>query len=179
MQFLALGWGLMTMALPALMEMRALYMVVEVGFVEGIRAATTPTGTPTSQMPFSGCSRRMPTVFRSFMASQVMVLPRRFFSTLSCHTPKPVSSTASLARRSAWAAQAAATSRQMWSICSWESSESCRWASTARATRFRTSCMERKSLSNSNPSPPLIVPLSPLRRAATPRHRAEILGKHP
>ena len=35
MQFLAPGWGLMTMALPAFRAMMLLYMAVEVGLVEG------------------------------------------------------------------------------------------------------------------------------------------------
>ena len=87
MQFLAPGWGLMTMALPAFRAMMLLYMAVEVGLVEGMRAATTPMGTPTSIRPLWGSSRRMPTAVISRMLSQVMALPRRFFSTLSCQTP--------------------------------------------------------------------------------------------
>ena len=51
-QFLAFGCGLMTMALPALIEIIDLYIVVDVGFVDGINAATTPIGTPTSISPF-------------------------------------------------------------------------------------------------------------------------------
>ena len=42
----------MTMALPALIEIIDLYIVVDVGFVDGINAATTPIGTPTSISPF-------------------------------------------------------------------------------------------------------------------------------
>ena len=37
-------------------------MAVEVGFVEGITAATTPTGAAISMIPFSRSSRIMPTV---------------------------------------------------------------------------------------------------------------------
>ena len=48
MQFFAPGWGLMTMAFPAFREMRDLYITVEVGLVEGISAAITPTGTAIS-----------------------------------------------------------------------------------------------------------------------------------
>lgn len=39
------------MAFPALMEIILLYIAVEVGLVDGIRAATTPIGTPISQIP--------------------------------------------------------------------------------------------------------------------------------
>ena len=59
--------GLMTMALPALMEIRHLYITVEVGLVDGISAATTPIGTPTSMIPFAPSSRITPTVFISLM----------------------------------------------------------------------------------------------------------------
>ena len=69
MQFLALGWGLMTMAFPALREISDLYITVDVGLVDGIRAATTPMGTATSIRPRAVSSRRMPTVFISRMLS--------------------------------------------------------------------------------------------------------------
>ena len=99
-QFLAFGCGLMTMALPALIEIIDLYIVVDVGFVDGINAATTPIGTPTSISPFCLSSLMIPTVFMSLTLSHVIAEPSRFFNTLSCHIPNPVSSTAIFARRS-------------------------------------------------------------------------------
>ena len=69
MHCLAPGCGLMTMALPAFSEMMDLYMAVEVGFVEGISAATTPMGTPTSKMPRALSSRSTPTALISRMLS--------------------------------------------------------------------------------------------------------------
>ena len=69
MLFFALGCGLMTMAFPAFREMMLLYRTVEVGFVEGISAATTPMGTATSKIPAAGSSRMMPTVFISLIES--------------------------------------------------------------------------------------------------------------
>lgn len=87
MQLLAPGWGLMTMAFPAFSEMMLLYMAVEVGLVEGMRAATTPMGTPTSISHSRWSSRRTPTAVISRTLSQVMVEPSRFFKTLSCQTP--------------------------------------------------------------------------------------------
>ena len=77
----------MTMAFPAFSEMMLLYMAVEVGLVEGMRAATTPMGTPTSISPSRWSSRRTPTAVISRTLSQVMVEPSRFFKTLSCQTP--------------------------------------------------------------------------------------------
>ena len=113
MHFFALGWGLITMELPALTDIIVLYITVEVGFVEGISAATIPTGTPISISPLSRSSRIITTAVMSRTLSQVMALPSWFFNTLSCHTPKPVSSTAILASRSDWAAQAPAMARQI------------------------------------------------------------------
>ena len=147
MQFFAPGWGLMTMALPALMEIRLLYITVEVGLVEGISAATTPMGTPISVSPRSGSERSTPTVRMSRMDSQVMRLPSSFFSFLSSQRPKPVSRTASLASSSAWSMHAAATASQMRSSFSWGKFASCSAASLAAATRFRTSWMDCKSRS--------------------------------
>src|SRR5215216_742707 len=42
--FAANGCGATTIAFFALTEINVLYMVVEVGFVEGVKAATTPMG---------------------------------------------------------------------------------------------------------------------------------------
>ena len=62
MQFRAEGWGLITQALRALIEMSALKIAVDVGLVEGTTAATTPIGSAISTTRVCGSSRRMPTV---------------------------------------------------------------------------------------------------------------------
>jgi hypothetical protein len=56
MHLRAEGWGLMTMASRALMARSALKIAVEVGFVDGMIAATTPMGSAISVMPFSASS---------------------------------------------------------------------------------------------------------------------------
>ena len=61
----ALGWGENTIAHPALSAIRDLKITVDVGLVDGIRPATTPTGTPISIRPLAGSSLIMPTVFKS------------------------------------------------------------------------------------------------------------------
>ena len=67
MQLRAEGCGLITTALRALTETRALKIAVEVGFVEGITAATTPIGSAISTTRRSLSSRRIPTVRRGRM----------------------------------------------------------------------------------------------------------------
>ena len=67
--FLAPGWGLTMMALPALSEMSDLYITVEVGFVDGMIAATMPMGTAISRILFSRSSLMTPIVFMSLMYS--------------------------------------------------------------------------------------------------------------
>ena len=82
MQRFARGWGEMTTALRPFTEMRALYIVVEVGFVVGTMPATTPTGVATSWTPL--CSSRLtkPTVRSSLMESQTPSDPKRFLRIL-------------------------------------------------------------------------------------------------
>ena len=55
------------MEFPAFRDMSVLYITVEVGFVDGISAATMPMGTPTSIIPLLSSSPIIPTVFMSFM----------------------------------------------------------------------------------------------------------------
>ncbi|CDA91275.1 unknown [Firmicutes bacterium CAG:238] len=57
------------MAFPAFKEIKDLYITVDVGFVDGIRATTTPTGTATSKKRPALSSRIIPTVFRFSIAS--------------------------------------------------------------------------------------------------------------
>src|SRR6185295_11320546 len=59
-QFVADGCGLRTTVSRAFMEMSILKMAVEVGFVEGMMAATTPRGEATSTI--ESVWRMMPTV---------------------------------------------------------------------------------------------------------------------
>ena len=113
MQFIAPGCGEMTMAFPAFREMSVLYMTVDVGFVLGMSATTTPTGTATSMVLLTGSSARTPMVFISLMESQTIFEPSWFLRTLSSQRPKPVSSLAIFARGSAFAMQAAHIASQM------------------------------------------------------------------
>src|SRR6516162_481682 len=99
----ARGWGLITIELPALSETNVLDIAVEVGFVVGRIAATTPTGTPISTIFSSGNSRRMPTVFIPRILRGSTSQASRFFRCLSRALPYPVSSTANAARRSEFA----------------------------------------------------------------------------
>src|SRR5690606_36898616 len=56
----AVGGGAMMMALPPLSAIMALLTGVADGFVDGVIAATTPTGLAYLTMPFSGISSMMP-----------------------------------------------------------------------------------------------------------------------
>ena len=98
--FAACGCGEKTILFPPFKAISALYMTVEVGLVEGINPATTPTGTPTSITLFSLSSFKIPTVRISLISSRIPFEARAFFKTLSCHLPNPVSSAAILAKRS-------------------------------------------------------------------------------
>ena len=51
--FFAFGCGEITIPFPAFNAINILYIVEDVGFVEGINPAITPTGTATSQTLFS------------------------------------------------------------------------------------------------------------------------------
>ena len=88
------------MALRALTAISALKKVVEVGLVEGTRAATTPIGQAISYRRRAGSCRMTPTVFRSRMLSQTTREPNSFLSFLWAATPYPVSSCAMRPRRS-------------------------------------------------------------------------------
>ena len=85
-QLRARGCGLLTMALPALTAIKHLKKAVEVGFVVGSTAATTPTGTANSVTPSSGFSPSTPIVFsgaifwcsRSELSRFLAILSRTF-----------------------------------------------------------------------------------------------------
>ena len=65
LHFCALGWKARMITLRPLSEMRALNMVVEVGLVVGVTAATIPNGSAMEMTPSS--SPMMPTDLPSFM----------------------------------------------------------------------------------------------------------------
>jgi hypothetical protein len=81
------------------------------------------------------------------MYSYTSTAEKRFLSVLSFVFPKPVSSWASLARRSASVRAAAASASTMRSTCSCENSLTIFWASRAAAARARACWIERRSLS--------------------------------
>src|SRR5215217_4277928 len=60
--FAAKGWGATTIAFFAFTEIRVLYIVVDVGLVLGVKAATTPIGQAISYVCFCESLRITPTV---------------------------------------------------------------------------------------------------------------------
>lgn len=101
MQLTAEGWGESTIVFRDLIAITILKIAVEVGFVDGIIAATTPRGLAISTM--LALSETTPTVLSVLKWFQTSSAAKRFFSNLSSAFPKPVSSWASLPRRAAWA----------------------------------------------------------------------------
>src|SRR5215216_7210566 len=81
------GCGAITIAFFALTAIKVLYIVVEVGFVEGVKAATTPIGQAMSYVPFCGSLRITPTVGISLMASHNNCDDNKFLSVLCSGTP--------------------------------------------------------------------------------------------
>jgi hypothetical protein len=61
--------------------------VVEVGFVDGTMAATTPKGSAISTSRLDSSRRMTPTVFIGRMKRYTRPEAKRFFSTLSATTP--------------------------------------------------------------------------------------------
>ena len=64
-EFFAFGWGLMTMPLRVLSASSDLNIAVEVGFVVGMTAAMTPTGSATFCVPNALSSSMTPQVLTS------------------------------------------------------------------------------------------------------------------
>src|SRR5215211_2521678 len=83
----AKGCGATMIAFLAFTEINVLYIVVEVGFVEGVNAATTPIGQAMSYVPFCGSLRITPTVGISLMASHNNFEDSKFFRVLCSGTP--------------------------------------------------------------------------------------------
>src|SRR5699024_913313 len=63
----AFGWGAKITAFRVLTAMMHLHIAVHVGFVMGVTANMTPTGSATSLIPRSAYSAMVPTVRRSRM----------------------------------------------------------------------------------------------------------------
>jgi len=61
--FFALGWGLIMIPFLVLSARRVLKITVDVGFVVGITAAITPTGSAIFFIPYALSSSRTPQVF--------------------------------------------------------------------------------------------------------------------
>ena len=114
----------------------------------GTMAAMTPMGTPISHSLFSGISRRMPLVFMGAMAESTVLQAKRFFSVLSWVLPKPVSSTAILARAAHSGSKAAAMAATMASSAPWSSLFRRSWAAPACRASSRASCRAARSISN-------------------------------
>src|SRR5512138_3539712 len=81
------GWGAITMAFLALTEISVLYIVVDVGFVLGVSAHTTPIGQAISYVFFTGSLRMTPTVGISLIASHRSCDDSKFFKVLCSGTP--------------------------------------------------------------------------------------------
>src|SRR5262245_2948975 len=94
--------GAMTMALPPLIAIMALLTGVAEGLVEGVTAATTPTGLAYLTRPFSGTSSMMPVDLTLSRSRSVPKVFRWFLMTLLSSSPMPVTSTAILASRRAF-----------------------------------------------------------------------------
>ena len=135
------------MAFPALMAISDLYNAVEVGFVEGISPAITPTGTAMVRILCSSSRLSSPMVFISLMCWYTPSLANTFLITLSASTPNPVSSCASFARRCAFLTPACATDFTILSTSAWLFAASSCCADLAFSTSSRTSCTDKRSLS--------------------------------
>ena len=88
-----------------------------------------------------------PTVAIGLMNACTSRAANRFFCTLSATTPNPVSSTASRASASAWAAPAPAMASTIASIWACEHSARTSWARLARAASVRASATDAWSRS--------------------------------
>ena len=145
--FFARGCGLITMPHRAFAEIIALYIAVEVGFVLGMSAATTPIGVATFQMVPSSDFSMTPAVRIPCIRSWSVRVAKRFFSRLLSGLPKPVSSWASCPSRVASAAPASHIAATMRSTCSWLAVANCFWAACAFFRRSRACWIERRSAS--------------------------------
>ncbi len=146
-QFFADGCGATTTALRALTPIRILKIAVEVGFVDGVSAHSTPTGAPTSMIFLASSRRRTPHVGTSLIESHTPCAANSFLSCLCAGYPKPVSSWASWPRRPASRMAAATIASQIRSTWAWEANWNERIASRAATARSRACWMDRRSAS--------------------------------
>src|SRR5690348_7485158 len=110
------------------------------GFVDGVIAATTPTGRAISINPRSGSSRITPTDRAPRRSRNRPIVLRRFFAILSATLPRPVSRTANSAsarlRAGSTIAQPAAVAASSACFCDQPSAIAC--AARARAISLLT-----------------------------------------
>ncbi len=126
--------------------MRALKIVVDVGFVTGVTPHTTPTGSAISVMPVSSSWWITPTE-RSRAIEWVMCSHAKMFLTaLSSKTPRPVSVTASSASSPCRSSAATAALRTMRSIWAWSKVAYASSAWFARSTRSSISLRSTTAL---------------------------------
>jgi hypothetical protein len=97
----AVGGGATMIALPPLSAIIALLTGVAFGLVDGVIAATTPTGFAHLTMPRSGNSSMMPVDLTRNKSRNVPNVLRWFLMTLLSTSPMPVTSTACSAKRRA------------------------------------------------------------------------------
>ena len=135
------------MALPHFKALMVLLAGVAAGFVDGVSAATTPTGRDISVTPRALSSLMTPTVFSPRMSRSKPRVLRWFLRCLSSALPSPVSSTASSERRRLFSGFSSAqpTARHARSIVSCALLAYSRWASRARPTIAATSAPPRIS----------------------------------
>ena len=127
-------------ALRPLSALTMLLAGVAAGLVDGVIAATTPTGRAISISPRRRSSEMMPTDFAPRRSRNSPSVLRRFFAILSSTLPRPVSRTARSAsarlRAGSTIAQPAATTASSTRSCDHVSYA--RWAARARATSGAT-----------------------------------------
>ena len=100
--FCADGWKPKMMGLRVFSAMSDLKIAVEVGFVTGVSAQMTPTGSAISVMPVISSWLMTPTVFWLMIEFVTCSHANMFFTALSSNRPRWVSSTAMVARSPWW-----------------------------------------------------------------------------
>ena len=161
-QFCADGWKPKTMGLRVFSAMSDLKIAVEVGFVTGVRAQMTPTGSAISVIPVISSWLMTPTVFWLMIEFVTCSHANMFFTALSSNRPRWVSSTAIVARSPWWWRAATDAFLTMWSTCSCVKDAYSASASCAPSTR---ASIEVDIVGFSYPA-----------RTLCPRHRFRVRG---
>ena len=94
----AAGWKLKIIGLRVFKQINDLNTVVDVGLVVGTIPQTTPTGSAIVVKPSDSSLSTIPTVFRSRKLFVIYSQANKFLIALSSTKPRPVSSTAAIAR---------------------------------------------------------------------------------